>query len=75
VVALRLTNANDTRGLIRRIVQDTLSHIVVQVSAVVICLYGVTFGVVGIRMECVEMCTYPFDRCEVLSGISKYARD
>jgi hypothetical protein len=75
VVPLRLTDANDTRRLIRRVVQDTLSHIIVQMSAVVICLYGVTFGVVSIRMECVEMCTYPFDGCKVLSDINKYARE
>jgi hypothetical protein len=62
------TNANDAGGWLWRIVQDALSHIVVQVGAVMIRFHSIPRGVMGISVKRVQMCADSVDRCKVLVG-------
>jgi hypothetical protein len=64
------TDADDARWLLWRVVEDALPDIVVQVRAVMVCFHGITFGVVSICMESIEVGAYSFDRREVLSRVS-----
>jgi hypothetical protein len=47
----RRTDADDASWLFWRVVEDALSHVVIEMGAVVVCLYGVTFGLVSVGME------------------------
>lgn len=65
----RLTNTDDSRRLLGRVVEDTLSHIVVQVSTVVIRLNS-TLWVMCISVKCIQMRADAFHGSEVLMCIS-----
>lgn len=65
-----LTNTDDPCWLHRRIVQDALSHILVQMCTVVVCLDCISPRIVCVRMEGVQMCADPLHWLEALPLIS-----
>jgi hypothetical protein len=64
------TDSNDSRTGFRRIVQDALTHLVVQVCAVVVSFDGGAFGLVCVGVERIEVGADALYRREVLSNVS-----
>jgi hypothetical protein len=65
-----LTNTDYTCWLHRRIVQDALPYIVVEMCAVVIGLDSITLGVVSVCVKGIEVRADPLHRLEVLFGLA-----
>jgi hypothetical protein len=65
-----VTDPDDARGRLGRVVQDTLPHIVVEVRAVVVCFDGGARRVVRVGVEGVEVCADALHGGEVLDGVS-----
>ena len=66
----QLTNTDYSCRLHRRVIQDALSHIVIEMCAVVVGLDSITLGVVSVCMEGIEMRADPLYRLEVLSALA-----
>lgn len=66
----KCTDADDASWLFWRVVEDALANVVVEVGAVVVCLHGVTLGLVGVGMEGIQVSADPFDGRKVLRGVS-----
>ena len=61
-----LTDADNPRAFLGRVVEDALAYFIVQVRAVVVCFHCIALGVVGVCVEGVEVRAYPLDWREVL---------
>ena len=66
----RSTNADDTSWLFWRVVEDALANVVVEMGAVVVCLHGVTLGLVSVGMEGIQVSTDPVNGREILCRVS-----
>lgn len=69
-----LTNTDDSRRLHRRIIQDALSHIFVQMCAVVVRFDSIPLGVVCICVESVQMGADSLHGLEILRMLSAKMR-
>jgi hypothetical protein len=69
------TDSNDPCTGLGRIVQDALTHFVVQVCAVVVCFDGGAFGLVCVGVERVEVGADALYWGKILSNISKYGQE
>lgn len=63
---MALTDPDDPSAGLRRVIENTLPYVVVQVCAVVVCFDGGTSGVVGVGVEGVEVRADAFYGREVL---------
>ena len=61
-----LTDADNPRAFLGRVVEDALAYFIVQVRAVVVCFDCIALGVVSVCVEGVEVSAYPLDWREVL---------
>lgn len=64
------TDTNNPRWLHRRIIQDALPHIIIEVCAVMVRLDSISFGIVGICVEGIQVRADSLHGLEVLYAIS-----
>jgi hypothetical protein len=62
------TDSDDARAGFGRVVQDALTHVVVEVGAVVVCFDGGALGLVGVGVEGVEVGADALYGRKVLNG-------